>query len=128
MKPEQQEIERLRRELARIKAEFDILKKAVVGSTGHCNGFRKRSSKCPEAKGFSWPRIELESNSVEIGLGIARQVRTLRQILSQQAIRVFVATTLRTPPASPALGHHGDKRENVFWSSGLPIFFAWPCL
>jgi transposase len=30
MKPEQQEIERLRRELARMKAECDILKKAVA--------------------------------------------------------------------------------------------------
>lgn len=30
MKPEQHEIERLRRELARIKAERDILKKAAV--------------------------------------------------------------------------------------------------
>jgi transposase len=30
LKPEQQEIERLRRELARMKAERDILKKAVV--------------------------------------------------------------------------------------------------
>jgi transposase len=30
MKPEQQEIERLRRELARIKAERDILKKAAA--------------------------------------------------------------------------------------------------
>ena len=37
MKPEQQEIERLRRELARMKAERDILKKAAVGSTGHRN-------------------------------------------------------------------------------------------
>ena len=30
MKPEQQEIERLRRELARMKAERDILKKAAA--------------------------------------------------------------------------------------------------
>ena len=42
MKSEQQEIERLRRELARMKAERDILKKAVVGSTGQRNGVSLR--------------------------------------------------------------------------------------
>jgi transposase len=37
MKPEQQEITRLRREVAKLKAERDILKKAAVDSTGECN-------------------------------------------------------------------------------------------
>ena len=72
MKPEQQEIERLRRELARMKAERDILKKAAVGSTGHCNGVREGSSRRSEAKCFSRPGIELECDPVEIRLGIAR--------------------------------------------------------
>ncbi|BBE08650.1 Transposase DNA binding site ISRme3 [Mycoavidus cysteinexigens] len=34
---EQMEISRLRAELARVKMEHDILKKAAVSSTGHCN-------------------------------------------------------------------------------------------
>ena len=37
MKPEQAEIERLKKELMRVKAERDILKKATLASTGHCN-------------------------------------------------------------------------------------------
>ncbi len=37
MNPEQQEIERLRCKLARMKAERDILKKAAADSTGRCN-------------------------------------------------------------------------------------------
>lgn len=37
LKPEQAELVRLRRENARLKAERDILKKAVVDSTGRCN-------------------------------------------------------------------------------------------
>ena len=37
MKPEQVEIERLRREVTKLKAERDILKKATVSSTDHCN-------------------------------------------------------------------------------------------
>ncbi len=37
MKPDQLEIERLRREVTKLKAERDILKKAAVSSTGHSN-------------------------------------------------------------------------------------------
>jgi len=37
MKPEQLEIDRLRREVTKLKAERDILKKAAVGSTGARN-------------------------------------------------------------------------------------------
>lgn len=32
-----QEYERMRRELAKVKTERDILKNALAGSTGHCN-------------------------------------------------------------------------------------------
>ncbi len=77
MKPEQLEIEKLRREVAKLKAERDILKKAAVGSTGHRNGLCELSSWRSEAKGFSWPSIEFKGDPVEIGLGIARQVRAL---------------------------------------------------
>lgn len=37
MKPEQAEIDRLRKEVAKLKMERDILKKAALDSTGHCN-------------------------------------------------------------------------------------------
>ena len=38
MKPEQAELERLRREVQKLKAERDILKKATVSSIDQCNG------------------------------------------------------------------------------------------
>ena len=37
MKPEQAELARLRREVIKLKAKRDILKKAAVGSSGVCN-------------------------------------------------------------------------------------------
>ena len=37
MKPEQAEIARLQREVAKLKMKRDILKKAAVSSTGRCN-------------------------------------------------------------------------------------------
>ena len=37
MKPEQAELARLRREVIKLKAARDILKKAAVGSSGGCN-------------------------------------------------------------------------------------------
>jgi transposase len=59
MKPEQLEIDRLRKEVARLKAERDILKKAAVGSTGQRNGFGEHIAGSAEAKGFSGPGVEL---------------------------------------------------------------------
>jgi transposase len=48
MKPEQAELARLRREVIKLKAERDILKKAAVGSGGACNSglqYRRRRLK-----------------------------------------------------------------------------------
>ncbi len=44
MKPEDEEVRNLRREVAKLKAERDILKKAAVGSTGQRNIFDLRCS------------------------------------------------------------------------------------
>ena len=57
MKPEQQELERLRKEVVRLKAERYILKKAAVGSTGQRNDAVQLISRRQEAKGFSWAGI-----------------------------------------------------------------------
>ena len=57
MKPEQLEIDRLRKEVIRLKAERDILKKAAVGSTGQRNDCFQFISWCQEAKCFSWTGI-----------------------------------------------------------------------
>ena len=53
MKPEQLEIARLKREVIKLKAERDILKKAAVGSSGRRNSRCELSRRCYEAKGFS---------------------------------------------------------------------------
>src|SRR5262245_18519255 len=45
MKPEQLEIARLKREVAKLKAERDILKKAAVGSSGQRNSLCELSSR-----------------------------------------------------------------------------------
>ena len=68
MKPEQLEIDRLRKEVARLKAERDILKKAAVGSTGQCNNAVQLISRCQKAKCFSWAGIEVERHLIKIVL------------------------------------------------------------
>ena len=72
MKPEQLEIDRLRREVAKLKAERDILKKAAVGSTGQRNGSLQHIGWRLIAKGFPRPGVELESDGVEVVLTVAR--------------------------------------------------------
>ncbi len=44
-KDQESEVSRLRRELKRVTEERDILKKAAVGSTDHCNTYNKFSIK-----------------------------------------------------------------------------------
>ena len=72
MKPEQQEIERLRREVNKLKAERDILKKAAVDSSGRRNSLRKLSRGGRKAKSFSWAGIELMRDSIQFFLAVAR--------------------------------------------------------
>jgi|SRR4029077_3523579 len=64
MKPEQLEIARLKREVIKLKAERDILKKAAVSSSGQRNGRCELSRRGCEAKGFSWARVKLKRDSV----------------------------------------------------------------
>src|SRR4029077_10570250 len=59
MKPEQLEIARLKREVIKLKAERDILKKAAVGSSGRRNIPREHSRGRCEAKSFSWTGVKL---------------------------------------------------------------------
>src|SRR5574343_2045847 len=53
MKPEQEEIARLQKEVAKLKMERDILKKAAVSSTGRRNICRESSSRRIKAQRFS---------------------------------------------------------------------------
>ena len=72
MKPEQLEIARLKREVIKLKAERDILKKAAVSSIGRRNSFCKFSGRRHEAKSLSWSGVKLECDSIQIVLAIAR--------------------------------------------------------
>jgi transposase-like protein len=72
MKPEQLEIAQLKREVLRLKAEREILKKAAVGSTGDRNALRKLSAWSDEAKCFPRPCVEFQRHGVEIGLTVNR--------------------------------------------------------
>jgi transposase-like protein len=64
MKPEQLEIAQLKREVIKLKAERDILKKAAVGSSGRRNSLRELSRRSCEAKSFSWPGVKLTGDCI----------------------------------------------------------------
>jgi transposase-like protein len=64
MKPEQLEIAQLKREVIKLKAERDILKKAAVGSSGRRNIPREHSRGRCEAKSFSWTGVKLTCDSI----------------------------------------------------------------
>jgi transposase-like protein len=64
MKPEQLEIAQLKREVAKLKAERDILKKAAVGSSGRRNSPRELSRRGCEAKSFSGAGVKLTCDSI----------------------------------------------------------------
>ncbi len=52
-KPEQAEVAALKREIKKLKAERDILKKAALGSTRRCNTLLKFICGCTEVQCFS---------------------------------------------------------------------------
>jgi hypothetical protein len=47
------------------------MKKDTVGSSGERNAFGELSGWCHEAKGFPWPSVELERDSIEIVLAVS---------------------------------------------------------
>ena len=64
------ELRRVKKELARVTEERDILKKAALGSTGQRNGSFEGISRRLEAKCFSWPCIEAEGDLIEVMLSV----------------------------------------------------------
>ena len=73
-------------------------KKGVVGSIGQRNSSSQSNSWRLEAKCFSWPAIELVSHGIEFLLAVTGEVRTLREILPEKAIGIFVAAALPWTP------------------------------
>ena len=58
MKPEQTELARLRREIIKLKAERDILKKAAVGSSGACNSCLQYSRRRLKPQRLPWTLVQ----------------------------------------------------------------------
>ena len=52
------ELARLKRELARVTEERDILKKAAVGSSGACNSGLQYSRRCLKPQGLPWTLVQ----------------------------------------------------------------------
>ena len=71
MKPEQLEIARLKREVIKLKAERDILKKAAVGSTSHRNTMCELSCWGDEAKRLSRAAVQLTCDGIQLLLAVA---------------------------------------------------------
>jgi transposase len=64
------EIAALKKEVVRLRAERDILKRAAVGSTRQRNGSLEGTSQRLETKRFSWPCIEPEGNLIKVILSV----------------------------------------------------------
>ena len=94
MKSEQAELARLRHEVLKLKAERDILKKSAGSSTGRCNTSLESIHRGFISQYLSGPLIQLLRNPVELGLRMCREIRALREVLPQQAVRIFVGAPL----------------------------------
>jgi hypothetical protein len=83
-----------------------------VGSTGRCNTLGEHFSWCLIHQGLSGALVELASDGAEFGLTVERQIRSLGEILAQQAIGVFVGTALpralRIAKIDVDLGRQGE--------------------
>ncbi len=67
---EKEEFRKLRREVKTLRQEKEILRKAVVGSTGERNGLGQCSSRGIVSEGLAGPRVELQRDQVEVVLAV----------------------------------------------------------
>src|SRR3974377_1248376 len=66
----------------------------LASSTGRRNTSVKSLCWGFKSQGLAWSLVELACHFVQMGLGVHRQVRSLRKVLSQQTIGVLIGTTL----------------------------------
>ena len=66
----EQELRRLRREVATLRQEQAFAKKVAADSTGQSNSLCKNSCGCAKAEGFAWACVELRCNMIQIALGV----------------------------------------------------------
>src|SRR5215831_7930375 len=65
-----------------------------AGSSGRCNTGTKSFGRGLEAQSLAGPFIELPSHSVELRLLVHCQIRSLGEVLPQQAVGVLIGSTL----------------------------------
>src|SRR5215475_2308870 len=66
----------------------------LAGSSGRCNTGTKSFGRGLEAQSLAGPFIELPSHSVELRLRVDCQIRSLGEVLPQQAVGVLIGSTL----------------------------------
>jgi transposase len=107
------ELARLKRELARVTEERDILKKAVLSSTGRRNIGLQHICRCPKAQCFSRALVQPPRHRIERCLRVNREVGSLREILSKQPVGIFVGPslprTLGIAKVDLHIGRHGKS-------------------
>ncbi|SDJ39402.1 Transposase and inactivated derivatives [Salipiger marinus] len=72
MRADLAEIAALKKEVARLRPERDILKKAAVGSTGQRNSSLEGISRRLETKRFPRPCVEAEGGLIKVMLSVDR--------------------------------------------------------
>ena len=123
MKPEQAELARLRREVIKLKAERDILKKAVVGSSDQCNTLWdtvEREGDCDGTYGASGFVRGPESGlvaSMETGTVLKRDRPGPRQARRIDSRRAVLERRIQSPRSHTVVlgADTGRARRNFAW-------------
>ena len=89
-----QELRRLRREVAVLRQESAFAKKVAADSTGECNTLGKDSGRCPKAQGLPRPPVELLRDTIEIPLRKDGEIRAVGEVLAEQSVGVLVRAAL----------------------------------
>jgi hypothetical protein len=84
-----------------------------AASTGRCNTGVESFCWRFKLQCFSWPFVELTSHFIQMGLRVYRQVGSLGEILSQQAIGVLIGAPL------PGASRIAEVNIDVGRGSGL---------
>ncbi len=81
-----------------------------------CHQFIHHLDRAFEVEAFSRPHIQLEGNGIQLFLAGQRQIRSLGEILANQAIDILVAASL--PRAMGITEVDGDA--SILRDSGMP--------
>ena len=108
---EREELMRLRKAVRIAEEERDILTKATADSRRRCNAGRQSISRRVVIQRLARAHVKSARDRVEIRLGVGGEVSAVREILPQQAVRVFVGAappgTVRIAEIHLDVGGHG---------------------